>query len=201
MISYIRGEITEITDTYVVVITEGGVGYRVHISAKSDLVSSRKIGDDIELFTSQYFRENEQGLYGFASSQERNFFEVLVTVSGIGPKLAASLLTNIDRRELAEMLVNEDVAGLVAVPGVGKKMAERLIVELRDKVLGGGYERKISEKPAERSEDVVFLTQALERLGFSTKERDDMLADAEELLEEEESVEDVLKRLLSGAQR
>ena len=199
MIRHIQGEVIEKNNGYVVLQTSSGIGYGVLLSEKSDLWNETEVGSDVSFYTSHQFRENEQNLYGFLSMEERNFFEQLITVSGVGPKLAATLLAHLDRKDLAEMIVNEDVAGITAVPGIGKKMAERVIVDLRDRVLGEvGAERKV--KSGDHAEEIEFLVQALERLGFSTKEREEMLDDVEELFESESSVEGVLKLMLADTE-
>ena len=199
MIGFLRGTVIEKREGQIVVETASGVGYRVTLSPESDAWSKAEIGSESSLFISHQIRENEQDLYGFQTPEERNFFEQLKTVSGVGPKLAATLLAHLDRRELAQLIMNEDIAGIVAVPGIGKKMAERLIVELRDKVLQEDVAPGEEKKPVKKGmpEELVFADQALERLGFSPKEREDMLAGAEDLFTEDTPVEDVLKRLLS----
>lgn len=197
MILSLSGTVFEKGSGYLGVSDSCGVGYKVLVPEESKLWMSAEVGAEISLFTSQQFRENEQSLYGFLSPEARNFFELLITVSGVGPKLGSTLLAHLDRKQLAEMILNEDIAGISAVPGIGKKMAERLIVELRDKVFGEPTERQEVAGP-DMSEEMEFLSQALERLGFSGKERQDMLKGAGEFLVEGSSVEDVLRKLLSG---
>lgn len=204
MIAYIKGNIVEIGENYVVVETGSGVGYKVQIPLSSEKWAGLEAGSEVTLYTSQYFRENDQGLFGFAMSEERNFFELLTTVSGVGPKLAMTLLAHLEHRELAGMILNEDVTGIVKVPGIGKKMAERLIVDLRDKVLGveGATSGSVrSSGRGEFSEELDFLGQALGKLGFAGNEIKDMIDGAEEILRENENVEDVLKILLSRRER
>lgn len=200
MIISIRGTVFEKGDTYVGVRADAGVGYMVLTSPDSEMWANAKVGDEVEYFTSAQYRENEQSLYGFLSPEERNFFELLITVSGVGPKLAATLLAHLDRKELAQMILNEDIAGISSVPGIGKKMAERLVVDLRDKVLGEPESEEEKKRRADTSEEENFLAQALERLGFSASERDSMLEGAGDYLEQGVSVEDVLKKLLSRSE-
>ncbi|MBN2100294.1 Holliday junction branch migration protein RuvA [Candidatus Dojkabacteria bacterium] len=196
MISYLKGKIVEIGESYLVVSDASGVGYKVYVPVESEPWVSLESEQEVEVYTSQYFRENEQGLFGFTSPEERNFFELLITVSGVGPKLASTLLANLEHKALAQMIVEEDVPGISKVPGIGKKMAERLIVDLRDKVFG--FEKGSSgKKPVGSSEEVAFLSQALVRLGFDKREIDVMIDEAQELFVDGKSVEDVLKDLLS----
>jgi holliday junction DNA helicase RuvA len=200
MIISVKGIVFEKGETYIGVLVDAGVGYMILTSPDSDMWADAEIGDEVEYFTSAQYRENEQSLYGFLSPEERNFFELLITVSGVGPKLAATLLAHLDRKDLAQMILNEDIAGISSVPGIGKKMAERLVVDLRDKVLGEPESEDAKKKRADTSEEEMFLAQALERLGFSARERDSMLEGAREYLEEGTSVEDVLKKLLSRSE-
>ena len=118
----------------------------------------------------------------------------MTTVSGVGPKLAATLLAHVSQRDIAEMIVQEDVAGLVAVPGIGKKMAERIIIELRDKVLGGQGGEHTAKKG--KSEEIIFLQQALEKLGFGKEEIHAMIDKMGDEVEEGVPVEEILKKIL-----
>jgi len=198
MIRIIKGTVTEIGMSSVVVDTISGIGYEVSMSPESELWETMEKGNEVILYTSQFFRENEQGLYGFQSPEERNFYELLLTVSGVGPKLGATMVGSIDRRELASMILEEDAEGIARIPGIGKKTAERVIIELRDKVIG--EERGLTTKrDARQNEEIEMLNEALEKLGFNPKERDHMLDGVEEHMHNGESVEDVLKKLLADA--
>ena len=100
MIAYLKGKIVEIGEAYVVVNVEG-VGYKVYISHEAEGWKGLTKDSDIEVYTSQYFRESDQGLYGFPTPQERNFYELLTTVSGVGPKLASTILSKFDSKDIA----------------------------------------------------------------------------------------------------
>lgn len=132
MIAQIRGTLLQILATDVIV-EAAGIGYRIFIpvSAHAKLPS---IGQMLLLHTSFIVREQSQALYGFLSAAERDFFEVLLGVSGIGPKTALSILGHLPLFDLQAAINNRNVLSLSKVPGIGKKTAERLIVEMRDKV-------------------------------------------------------------------
>jgi Holliday junction DNA helicase RuvA len=197
LISYLKGKIVEVGDDYFVVET-GGVGYKVRVSFEDEGWQGISEDQEVEVFTSQYFREDEQGLFGFPTPQERNFYELLKTVSGVGTKLASTILGVLDCKEVANMIVKEDVAGIVKVPGIGKKVAEKIIVELKDKVMEYS-DGKIESKGMSKkwSKEMEFLAQALRKLGFGNQEIADMMEGCEKLLEDGMKEDEVLTRLLS----
>ena len=132
MIARLRGKLIEKAPTHVVVDC-GGVGYQAFVSLRT-FCRLPEAGASVDLVAVTNLRENALELFAFADARERDLFQLLRTVSGIGPRLALSVLSGIDAAELADVLAAEDVDRLVAVPGVGKKTAERMMVELRGKV-------------------------------------------------------------------
>ncbi|MBN1618561.1 Holliday junction branch migration protein RuvA [Candidatus Dojkabacteria bacterium] len=202
MIAYLKGKISEIGENHVVLLSQGGVGYKVLISSKSMFYEEivKKPDCEIEIFTSQYFRENDSGLVGFKTSSERNFYELLITVSGVGPKIASAILGRIPYRDLASMIMNDDISGIVTVPGIGKKTAERMILELRDKVLDRGDIKPSTKKSysKQESDDVMYLSMALSKLGFTNNEIKEMLKVGEGLISEGLDIEQVLRKILQS---
>jgi Holliday junction DNA helicase RuvA len=134
MFAYIKGILTQSTPTSIV-LEANGVGYKLFVPAN---VFSHlpQIGATVTFHTSFVVREQAQSLYGFSNMHERDFFEALLGVTGIGPKIALSLIGHMPLEELQNSIVNGDTATLCRIPGIGKKGAERLIIELRDKVGG-----------------------------------------------------------------
>lgn len=133
MIAYVSGTLTEKSPTSVV-IEAGGVGYRLLIPTSSfDRLPS--VGEKAKLLSVLVVREDSQTLFGFATDAERSLFETLTGVSGIGPKLALAALSAMRPDELRDAVMADDAALLTRIPGVGKKTAERMVVELRDKVV------------------------------------------------------------------
>jgi Holliday junction DNA helicase RuvA len=122
-----------------VVLEAGGLGYAVQLTQPA-LQSLPPLGAEVRLFTHHHVREDAQVLYGFLSALERQIFLLLMTVKGVGPKVALAILSNLSGEALATALLKRDLATLSRVPGVGKKMAERLGVELSDKVKSLGLE-------------------------------------------------------------
>jgi Holliday junction DNA helicase RuvA len=132
MIAYIRGSILEKLETSVVIDT-GGVGYEVFIPANSHVFLKGK-GDEAVLYTAQIFKEDDVSLYGFEDRAALRLFRLLITVSGVGAKAAMGILSSLSTDETVRAIAFSDAAMLTRAQGVGKKSAERIILELKDKV-------------------------------------------------------------------
>ena len=131
MIDQISGKIISINDNYVV-LEVGGLGIKVNISAN---FASKLVNEDlITLVTYLNVREDALDLYGFKNDSERNLFLMLISISGIGPKLAVSILSGVELDELKSNILSGDIKSLTSIPGVGAKTAKRIIIELKDKL-------------------------------------------------------------------
>ena len=133
MIARLRGRIVERASDEVVVDV-GGVGYQLFVSAQT-MAALPPDGDDVEMLVVTHVREDALQLFGFADSTERALFELLRSVSGIGPRLAITILSGMPTAELCEAIRRRDLVRLTAISGVGKKTAERMSVELADKII------------------------------------------------------------------
>lgn len=166
MFEYIRGTISEKKTTYVV-LDAGGIGYHITIPISTyDMLGDA--GTTGRLYIHFHVRENELRLFGFASKDERDVFESLLKVAGIGPKIAISILSGISIKELFEVVARQDVQVLSTVPGIGKKSSERIIVELKDKfedIISGKF-IDISSSPEERN-FINDAENALISLGYT----------------------------------
>ena len=132
MIARLAGKVAEKGADHVV-LDVGGVGYLVHLSAVT-LASLPPQGGEAALRTFTNVRQDAIELYGFATEEEEAVFRALIDVKGVGPRAAQNILSGIDARELAQAVAGGDVARLTKVPGIGKKTAERLVVELKEKL-------------------------------------------------------------------
>ncbi|MBI2962513.1 MAG: Holliday junction branch migration protein RuvA [Deltaproteobacteria bacterium] len=139
MIARLRGWLRERTPEEVV-IDVGGVGYQLFVSAQT-LAALPAEGEEVELLTVTHLREDALQLFGFAEAAERMLFQMLQSVSGIGPRLALGILSGMPVEELREAIRRRDLVRLTRIPGVGKKIAERLSLELADKLLALPAER------------------------------------------------------------
>ena len=135
MISSVRGEVLEVALDHVV-IEAAGIGYRVN-ATPSTLATLRR-GSQARLVTAMIVREDSMTLYGFGDSDTRDLFLTLLSVSGVGPRLAMATLAVHDAPALRQALADSDVAALTRVPGIGKRGAERMVLELRDKICRAG---------------------------------------------------------------
>ncbi len=174
MICLVRGEVAVRRADHVVVLTPGGVGYRLAVSAET-LRHVPAVGKPVTLHSHLVVRDDALALYGFFAEQERDLFLALIGVQSVGPKVALAVLSGGTPRELVSALASGDVARLQAVPGIGKRTAERIVVELREKVGGAGVEEEIvitrSDSPQRLARD------GLVELGFSLVEADEALRD------------------------
>lgn len=132
MIARLSGEIVEVGPGYMVV-SAGGVGYQVFVSERMTMTPIG-VGSTINLFTRQVVRENEISLYGFASPSERRLFDLLTSISGLGPRLALGVVASVGEETAVSAILDSDWKSLVKAPGIGQRLAQRICVELADKV-------------------------------------------------------------------
>ena len=159
MYSFFDGIIADITDN-AVVIEINGIGYEIFSTAR--ILAAAAIGEKKKLYTYLHVKEDELSLYGFTSKAEKTMFLHLISISGIGPKLAISILSGVDLKDLAMYIVSGNSSQLNKIKGVGKKTAERIIIELKDK-LSGEYKADGEEeiKPTADIEDAVLYLMAM----------------------------------------
>jgi holliday junction DNA helicase RuvA len=159
-----------------VVIEAAGVGYRLAVSSET-LSSVPRVGEQATLLAHLVLRDDGMYLYGFATQAERELFLMLIGVQGVGPKVALAVLSGGAPRELLNALATGDTARFQAVPGIGKRTAERIIVELREKVAGKATDDIVVRRTA--SDDPRMLArEGLLGLGFTPQEADRLLAEA-----------------------
>lgn len=166
MIDYIRGEIAELVPAYAVLETHG-VGYRMQISLYTySAIQGRK---EARLYVFESIREDAYLLFGFASRQERELFEMLLSVSGVGAATALTILSSFSPEELSRVIRNEEVTLLKTAKGIGQKTAQRIIVDLKDKMLrlGPAEARSAAGGGMARGEVYDEAVQALTMLGFA----------------------------------
>jgi Holliday junction DNA helicase RuvA len=165
MIAFLRGRVSGL-DTHSVIIDVGGVGYRVLLSTQS-LAAVGEKGSEVTVLTSLIVREDSMTLYGFTTEREQRLFEQLITVSGVGPKVALSALSAFSAEALHQLIVGEDVARISTIPGIGKKTAQRIILELR----GALDSREPTAASAVAGPTAAAqATEALLGMGFTTVE-------------------------------
>jgi len=198
VIASVRGEVVVRRADHVVVEC-GGVGYRLAVSAHT-LRSVPAAGDQTLLHSHLVLRDDGMHLYGFASEEERELFLMLVGVQGVGPKVALAVLSGGSPRELTNAMAAGDSGRFQAVPGIGKRTAERIIVELREKVVVDGAEEARAPIAARRGTHVegsdgrALARAGLIELGYAPAEADALLAQAEG-----ESADQLISDALRGA--
>ncbi len=148
------------------VIEVGGIGYRVF--AAPAVLATATAGGKLKLHTYHLVREDQQALFGFRSAEELGFFNLLLTVTGVGPKVAMAIVGSRPTADLQLAIMQQDQAVLVSIPGIGKKLAERIIFELKEKVSAAGIAAGTSAAVATASENEVVA--ALQALGYSLGE-------------------------------
>jgi len=193
MIGYLRGKIITSKPTRIL-LDVNGVGYLINIS----LTTFEKISDkeEVSLYIYTSVREDAITLYGFFSENEKEMFEHLISVNGVGPKLAISILSGISTDELKTAIMVSDISRIVAVPGIGKKTAERLVLELKNKIDSVAAEGLAVVPLSIKNEAVAALTT----LGYNSKIAENAVRNVL-AIEPEASLEEVIKRSLSQLNR
>jgi Holliday junction DNA helicase RuvA len=194
MIAYLRGEIRQKMPGQVVVDI-GGVGYCAYIPLSTYLHLADE-GSTCELHVYTHLTDNALALYGFSTGEEREIFLKLIGISGIGPKLALNVLSGIGPAELEEAVKNSDVARITLIPGIGKKLATRIALELQEKI-----EKKEKVLAARGSKEKEDLISTLMNLGFRRKEVEDVVDQTIRTFKPEAGIEKLLRECLSQLAR
>ena len=193
MIGSIRGQIVAKTPPHLTV-EAGGLGYELE-APMSTYFHLPAVGEPVRLLTHLVVREDAHVLYAFGTEGERRLFRDLIKVSGVGPKIALALLSGLSVEAFAACVHEHDVNALTRVPGIGRKIAERLVVEMRDRIEAGALERPV---PAAGSEAETEAFDALIALGYKAPEASRLLKNAGH---EAHSTEELIRRALQRAVR
>jgi len=196
MFAYIKGNLDTKTNTFVIIDVQG-IGYRIFMPSNS-IENLGNIGDTVKVYTYYYVREDNISLYGFSSNEELRMFELLLSVSGVGAKSAIAMLSEISPSSFALAVISDDISKLVKIPGVGKKTAARIILELKDKLKNENAIEKTEEINIAVKEDdrAVEALAALQVLGYTKKEVEKVFEKIDiQNLEIEEIIKQALKYL------
>lgn len=196
MFAYVKGVLESKNENYIV-IDVNGIGYKIFMP-NSGINKLPKIGEIVKVHTYYYVREDNISLYGFNTQEELKMFELLISVSGIGTKSALAILSEISPSSFALSVISGDVTALVKIPGIGNKTAQRMILELKDKLKTEQAITKNSIKNADigysnNQNNISEASSALQVLGYTKKEVDKVLSsnDFNGL-----SIEDIIKEAL-----
>ena len=164
MYDYIKGEIVEISPTEVI-LECNGIGYSIMISLQT--YDALKESDEAKVYIYHHIREDEEQFYGFATKNERELFKLLISVSGVGVGSARMMLSSLTDEEIRNAILSEDVRTIKSIKGIGMKTAQRLILDLKDKIVkGAGVETAEITVPT-KNHNIDEATTALMNLGFS----------------------------------
>lgn len=196
MIAYLEGKLVEKNPT-LLILEVNGVGYAVNIPV-STYGSLVETGQMVKILTYQHVREDELKLYGFSTKPEKELFELLIAVNGVGPRMALSILSCISVQEFQRSVLQEDLDVLTAISGVGKKKAQRLIVELKEKLgkVDLGERKDLREEEATLTPAVDEAALALISLGYTKVDARRALDKVTEETKEALPVEELIKRVL-----
>lgn len=189
MIGRLRGTVAD-RRTETVILDVGGVGYRVAVTPRT-LVALPGLGEEAVLHTHLHVREDQLALFGFASIDERDLFDLLLGVSGVGPKVALAILATLTPDDLKRAVAGNDLTQLTSVPGIGKRSAEKLMLELRPKM-------DVFTETQTSSGTMSQAREALENLGYSMDEIRESLSELAHELTVEELVTTALRALGKG---
>lgn len=201
MYSYIKGQLTEILGEDWIVIENHDIGYNVRVPSQV-LEYLPSIGEDMKIYTYLYVREDAYVLYGFLTRDDLNVFKLLLGVNGIGPKAALAILSVLSTDDLRFAVLSDDAKTIAKAPGVGGKTAQRVIIELKDKLsLEDAFEKKLEHSQNISSKNTATgkkneAVEALVSLGYSATEALKVLGRID--ISEDSTVEDILKEALKS---
>ena len=191
MYSYIKGTVEEISLDHIV-IDNNGIGYK--INASSNTIMKVQLGHECKIYTKLIVKEDDMSLCGFYDKEELKMFELLTSISKIGPKVGLGILSFASPRQIGAFILSEDIAKLSKAPGVGKKTAERIVLELKDKIDKNNVEFEstlLTSQPIVVSQDEAI--DALVALGYSLQESKDAV---QKCKKDGLNTEDIIKKSL-----
>jgi len=199
LIAYLEGKIIEKNPTHLI-LGVNGIGYSINIPVSS-YAGIGEVGQTVKVLTYQYVREDELKLYGFASKHEKGLFELLISVSGVGPRVALGILSSIPVQDFQRSVLAEDLDVLTHISGVGKKTAQRLILELKEKLgkMDLGIEKGIEAGERMGAPVEEEAVSALVSLGYNKLDARKAVQKANPESEESLPVEELIKRALKYA--
>lgn len=193
MYDYIKGRLEELNPAQAVV-EACGFGYCILISLQTYSVLESKLGQDVKMYLYHYLREDDEGFFGFSTKDERSLFELLISVSGIGPTTARMVLSSMTSDELSNAIVAEDINKIKSIKGIGMKSAQRLVLELKDKIVkGAGKDTQFTG--AQGNTNRQEASTALVLLGFP-KSAVEKVLDKLTRENKDASLEDLIKQAL-----
>src|SRR6056297_536290 len=197
MIAFLNGILHSKSEEECIIDVQG-VGYRVEISSQT-LQTLPEAGKELKIMIYHHITDNDQRLFGFASSKEKNLFERLITVKGIGPKLGLTILSGMPAGELIQAIVTQDTGALSGISGIGKKTAQRMVLELKDKLFDESEPSVVSDdgQTRDRREESI---SALLALGFKKQDANKVVS---KIISgnPEADVSDIVKRALAEMKR
>jgi Holliday junction DNA helicase RuvA len=189
MIAYLEGQVLAVGDHELTLVING-VGYLVHVPAR--LLERLQPGQTLQLFTHQYVREDAHELFGFTDRADLGFFQQLIQVAGVGPRLALAVLSQFPSDEVKRAIIHGDVPLLTSVSGVGKKTAERIVLDLKESIT---VTDEIAAAPAGAAPQALTAVDALTSLGYSKAEALQALVGADSEATVEDQVRSALRQL------
>lgn len=196
MFAYLKGILArKLADSFIIDVN--GVGYRVFVPATA-IAASDAVGQEIKVYTHFYVREDTQALYGFLTEEELKMFEQLLSVTGVGPKASLALVSNIHPSKFGLAVLTEDPDAFTKAPGIGKKTAQRIILELKDKMKKehpdmSDLTKDLSGVPSEDGNKLSEAISALVMLGYSTHEAGKAVS---AVYDESKTIEQIIKDAL-----
>lgn len=196
MIEQITGKVVKKSPTFCIIDCNGvGVGLNISLNTFQK-IKSNSVNSQVSLFTYLHVREDLLQLYGFSDIEEKEFFRMLISVSGIGPRLALTLLSGPTTKEIKEAITREDVAILTRVPGIGRKTAQRLILELKEKTTTDFEIKGVTPIPVvsdQLQNKINEAIQVLVQLGYKQDDAYHAISKLADNLPDDSSLEDIIK--------
>ena len=192
MISFLEGIIDTVGVSYLVLDTNG-IGYQINIPAYNNF--SLKTGDQTKIYTYLYLRENKIMLYGFLTKEEENFFELLISTPGVGPKVGLNILSKMTPDDFGKAVLQEDLDSITAIVGIGSKLAKKIVLELKEKISKTTFLEAGVEKTF-KSENISDAIDALKVLGYTYKKAKSAVEKTQEKFKGKLTVEELVRESL-----